>query len=61
MIIDYKSPGTFEETRFEKIHTVIFDESKEASKMVANEIAILIRKKQKDKTNFNYFKYIKFI
>ena len=38
MIIDYKSPGTFEETRFEKIHTVIFDESKEASKMVANEI-----------------------
>ena len=49
MIIDYKSPGTFEETRFEKIHTVIFDESKEASKMVANEIAILIRKKQKEK------------
>jgi glucosamine-6-phosphate deaminase len=28
---------------------VIFDESKEASKMVANEIAILIRKKQKEK------------
>lgn len=49
MIIDYKSPGTLEETRFEKIHTVIFDESKEASKMVANEIAILIRKKQKEK------------
>ena len=49
MIIEYKSPGTFEETRFEKIHTVIFDESKEASKMVANEIAILIRKKQKEK------------
>ena len=49
MIIDYKSPGTIEETRFEKIHTVIFDESKEASKMVANEIAILIRKKQKEK------------
>ena len=49
MKIDYKSPGTIEETRFEKIHTVIFDESKEASKMVANEIAILIRKKQKEK------------
>lgn len=49
MTIDYKSPGTFEETRFEKIHTVIFDESKDASIMVANEIAILIRKKQKEK------------
>ena len=36
MIIDYKSPGTLEQTRFEKIHSVIFDESKEASKMVAN-------------------------
>ena len=49
MIIDYKSPGTLEQTRFEKIHSVIFDESKEASKMVANEIAILIKKKQKEK------------
>ena len=49
MIIDYKSPGTLEQTRFEKIHSVIFDESKEASKMVANEIAILIKIKQKEK------------
>ena len=48
MIINYKSPGALEETRFEKIHSVIFDESKEASKKVANEIAILIRKKQKE-------------
>ena len=51
MIINYKSPGTLEETRFEKIHSVIFDESKQASKIVANEIAILIRKKQKDNKN----------
>ncbi len=51
MIINYKSPGTLEETRFEKIHSVIFDESKQASKTVANEIAILIRKKQKDNKN----------
>ena len=51
MIINYKSPGTFEETRFEKIHSVIFDESKQASKIVANEIAILIRKKQKENKN----------
>lgn len=48
MIINYKSPGTLEETRFEKIHSVIFDESKEASKIVANEISVLIRKKQKE-------------
>ena len=51
MIINYKSPGTLEETRFEKIHSVIFDESKEASKIVANEISVLIRKKQKEKKN----------
>ncbi|MDG1831366.1 MAG: glucosamine-6-phosphate deaminase [Flavobacteriaceae bacterium] len=51
MIINYKSPGTLEETRFEKIHSVIFDESKQASKIVANEIAILIRKKQKENKN----------
>jgi glucosamine-6-phosphate deaminase len=51
MIINYKSPGTLEETRFEKIHSVIFDESKEASKVVANEISVLIRKKQKEKKN----------
>ena len=51
MIINYKSPGTLEETRFEKIHSVIFDESKQASIIVANEIAILIRKKQKENKN----------
>ena len=48
MIIDYKSPGTLEQTRYEKIHSVIFDESKEASRIVANEISVLIRKKQKE-------------
>ena len=51
MIIDYKSPGTLEQTRYEKIHCVIFDESKEASRIVANEIAVLIRKKQKENKN----------
>jgi len=49
MTISYKSPGTLEATRFEKIHSVIFKESKEASKIVANEIADLIRKKTKKK------------
>ena len=48
MNIDYKSPGTLENTRYEKIHSVIFDESKEASRIVANEIAALIKKKQKE-------------
>ncbi|MCF6347904.1 MAG: glucosamine-6-phosphate deaminase [Flavobacteriaceae bacterium] len=42
--IDYKEAGKFEETRFEKIHNVIFDNSNEASSIVANEIAELIRK-----------------
>jgi len=43
--IIYSPAGKFEETRFEKIHNVIFDNSKEASIIVANEIAELIRKK----------------
>jgi len=50
MIINYKSPGTLEQTRFEKIHSIIFDDSNNASKIVANEIATLIKKKQKKKT-----------
>jgi len=49
MIINYKSPGTLEQTRFEKIHSIIFDDSNNASKIVANEIATLIKKKQKKK------------
>ena len=43
--ITYKEAGTFEETRFEKIHNVIFESSQEASIIVAQEIANLIRKK----------------
>ncbi len=45
--IDHKSCGANESTRFEKIHTEIFDTSKKASRAVADEIATLIRKKQK--------------
>ncbi|MDT0540720.1 glucosamine-6-phosphate deaminase [Croceitalea sp. P059] len=44
--ISYKPVGQFEETRFEKIHNVIFDSSSQASLIVAQEIAELIRKKQ---------------
>ena len=43
--IYYKEPGKFEETRYEKIHNVIFESSQEASILVANEIANLIREK----------------
>src|SRR6056297_164354 len=44
--ISHKPIGQFEETRFEKIHNVIFSDSNEASIRVAEEIAELIRKKQ---------------
>ena len=47
MNISHKSTGALEQTRFEKIHSVIFNDSKEASKIVAKEIADLIIKKQK--------------
>ena len=51
-IADYKSiayakAGTFEETRFEKIHNVIFDSSHEASILIAHEIANLIKEKNR--------------
>ena len=51
MNISHKSTGALEETRFEKIHSVIFNDSKEASKIVAKEIADLIIKKQKQNKN----------
>jgi len=44
--IKYKPVGQFEETRFEKIHNVIFENSNDASIEVAEEIAKLIRRKQ---------------
>ena len=46
--ISYKSPGKFEETRFEKIHNEIFKNSAEASIIVAQEIALLIKSRQKE-------------
>ena len=49
--ISHKPIGQFEETRFEKIHNIIFDNSNEASIIVANEIADLLRKKQKEARN----------
>ncbi|MBC6997943.1 glucosamine-6-phosphate deaminase [Cytophaga sp. FL35] len=49
--IEYRPVGQFEETRFEKIHNVIFSDSNRASIKVAEEIAALIRKKQKENKN----------
>lgn len=45
--IAYAKAGTFEETRFEKIHNVIFDSSHEASLLVAHEMANLIKEKNR--------------
>lgn len=43
--ISYKKAGMFEDSRYEKIHNVIFNSSIEASILVAQEIAALIREK----------------
>ena len=47
----FERPGTFEETRYEKLHSVVFDNPVEGSKIVANSIADLIRKKRKENKN----------
>mgnify|MGYP001818228632 CR=1 FL=1 len=47
--LKHTEPGKFEETRFEKIHNVIFDNSDMASIAVAEEIAELIREKERKK------------
>ncbi|WP_417940461.1 glucosamine-6-phosphate deaminase [Flavobacterium sp. RS13.1] len=44
--INFKEAGKFEETRFEKIHNVIFESSREASVLVAQEIANIIQRKE---------------
>jgi glucosamine-6-phosphate deaminase len=45
--INYRKPGQIETTRFEKIHNIIFEDSVSGSKAVAQEIALLIKEKQK--------------
>jgi len=46
----YQPVGQFEDTRFEKIHNIIYKSSLDASILVAQEIAQLIRKKEKEKS-----------
>lgn len=48
----YHKPGKFENSRFEKIHNVVFESSNTGSIAVANEIASLIREKQKNNETF---------
>ncbi len=45
-LIQYEPAGKFEETRFEKIHNISFEQSTEASAIVAREIADLIKRKE---------------
>ena len=47
--------GQFEDNRFEKIHNIIYKSSSEASIIVANEIASLIRQKQREKSHMSMF------
>ena len=51
MQLSYKPAGQFEETRFEKIHNIIFDSSLTASIVVAKEIANLINEKSSQNTH----------
>ena len=46
-LLDYKTPGSFEETRYEKLHNVIVGNSVEGSIAIAHCIANLILQKQK--------------
>ncbi|WP_109299264.1 glucosamine-6-phosphate deaminase [Aquimarina sp. AU474] len=46
--IKFRQVGKFEDTKFEKIHSEIFQESSYASKLVAHEISDLIKQKQKE-------------
>ncbi|MEC7479032.1 MAG: glucosamine-6-phosphate deaminase, partial [Bacteroidota bacterium] len=48
-LLKHVKPGITQETRLEKIHNVIFDNSKIGSKAVAREIADLIKYKQSKK------------
>ena len=50
-LLDYKAPGSFEETRFEKLHNVIVSSSDEGSVAIAHSIADLIIQKQKKNQN----------
>ena len=45
--IKYKNPGSSSTTRYEKIHTIIFDKIKDAEYLVAQEIINLVKENNK--------------
>jgi len=49
--IRYKEAGIYENTRFEKVHNVVYDDSNDASVIIAQEIASIIKQKQKENTS----------
>lgn len=49
--LTYSKAGRFEETRYEKIHNVLFKTSNEASILVAKEIAALIKEKARSNSH----------
>ena len=51
--LKYQSPGINEETRFEKLHTVCFENSEIASKLIAREICDLLKSKQAKNKNLS--------
>jgi glucosamine-6-phosphate deaminase len=53
--ISYESPGKFEDTRFEKIHNVLFKNAAEASIIVAREIADLIKSNNRKRKLCTWF------
>ena len=59
--LKYQSPGINEENRYEKLHTVTFDNSQEASILIAREICDLVQSKQEKKKNciIRYYWYLK--
>jgi len=44
--LSYKTPGSFEETRYEKLHNLLCESPSEGSVLIAQEIASLIQEKQ---------------
>ena len=49
--LKYQSPGIDEETRFEKLHSLTFENSEKGSNLIAREICDLVKSKQKKNKN----------
>ena len=49
--LKYQSPGINEVSRYEKLHTVTFENSKDGSILIAREICDLVKSKQEKNKN----------